>query len=201
MLEDIPPILDLHNHPEFEPYAIALGKLSHAWNHLHEALGQLFWATLGVQNGAIPLAVWYSSTSDHAQREMLRAAIAAASGQPRFAKFPSAREDVSWLLKEVDKIRGIRNDAIHAPIGIQRESEGFSVVPWSHMGNPRAKALLSKDLVKEYEWSSRKAGTLSGFAYLMSSSLWFPTTHGWPKRPKLPTLNDKGASELGQKTS
>jgi hypothetical protein len=37
----------------FEEYALALGKVAHAWNYLHEKLGR-FWPRNRVQSGRAP---------------------------------------------------------------------------------------------------------------------------------------------------
>jgi hypothetical protein len=49
---------------------------AHSWNHLQDALGQLFGLVAGM-NHWVALAIWYSSRSDRAEREMLRARRAA----------------------------------------------------------------------------------------------------------------------------
>jgi hypothetical protein len=38
--------LTTYTNPEFEPYLLALGHITLAWNDLQEQLGELFWALL-----------------------------------------------------------------------------------------------------------------------------------------------------------
>jgi hypothetical protein len=59
----------------FEVYALAVGKVVHAWNYLHETLGQLLYHVAGPDDGRAELSKWYSLKSDHLQRAMLRAAV------------------------------------------------------------------------------------------------------------------------------
>src|SRR5229473_1893775 len=82
----------------FEAYALAVGKVAHSWNYLHEALGQLFAAVLSAPNRGLALAVWYSTDSDRTQRNMLRAAVSS-SGEGRWQpRLPKAFDDLIWLL-------------------------------------------------------------------------------------------------------
>jgi hypothetical protein len=58
----------------FEPYFSAVGKVVHAWNHLHEELGKLFCEVVGISQ-SMGMAIWHSTANDKAQRVMLEAAI------------------------------------------------------------------------------------------------------------------------------
>lgn len=183
-----PAIHDLHKHKDYEPYALALGKLIHAWNHLHETLGTLFWVVMNVQDGTVPLAVWHSTPNDHAQREMLKAAVFASRNKGRFAQTPKATDEILWLLEQVGKTRNGRNDAIHAPLGVSITDNGFEISPYDFSGNPRAKSLLGKEILKEFDWYRAKAETLSTYAIMIGAALSFPDVHSLPERPPLPHL-------------
>jgi len=195
MVSEIPAVFDLHKHEDYEPYALSLGKLIHSWNHLHGALGYLLWMILSVQDGSVPLAIWNSATSDHAQRQMLKAATSASRNTGRFKSLPRAADDIEWLIQEVEKIRHGRNDAIHAPLGVTKTRDGedsFIITPWDAFGSLRAKSLVGKDLLKEFDWYRAKSDVLSSHSILMGACLAFPKRHPWPNRPLLPTL---GTSE------
>jgi hypothetical protein len=103
---------------EFDAYALAVGKVAYAWNHLQERLGQIFGIVLGAEaNHFIATAVWYSSDSDRAQQAMLREAITA-SPADRWLNRPKAKDDIIWLLKEANKLTDDRNNAIHTPVAV-----------------------------------------------------------------------------------
>jgi hypothetical protein len=57
----------------FAPYAREVGNLVASWNQLHERLGELFSVIVRKDQPGIALAIWYSTRSDLAQRQMLRA--------------------------------------------------------------------------------------------------------------------------------
>ena len=133
---------------QFEPYAIELGKLVYAWNRLHEKLFGLFWVVTGVQNGNIANAIWHSTDSDRAQRQMLRKAA-----QVVFAADSEKKDGVMWLLNQVDQsLAGNRNDAIHAPLAFFTDPSGTKLGPSWYSGHPRAKSLEGKELMTEFKW-------------------------------------------------
>ena len=79
----------------FKSYTLALGKVAHAWNYLHEKLGQLFVVITGAERD-MALAIWYSTDSDGTQRKMLEAAVAV--NNSRWEQWPKAKDDLAWLL-------------------------------------------------------------------------------------------------------
>jgi hypothetical protein len=99
----------------FAPYALEIGQLTRAWNALHDNLGQIFSQIVSPLNNNISGAVWYSPTSDAAQRKMLKAAYLA-WGAIDTKTHPHAKDDIKWLIDEVQVLADQRNDAIHAPI-------------------------------------------------------------------------------------
>ena len=100
----------------FDAYVAAVGKVAHAWNYLHERLGVLFVAVTGMERN-LALSIWYSVTSDRAQREMLKASVFATSSQ-RSEKLPKARDDLKWLLDRAEEVADARNNAVHAPCSL-----------------------------------------------------------------------------------
>jgi hypothetical protein len=165
---------------QFRPYAVQLGKLVFAWNRLHEKLSVLFWKVTGIQND-IAIAVWYSTDSDRAQRQMLRKAAEVA-----FAKDDKKREGVVWLLNQIDHaLAGSRNDAIHAPLAFFTDVFGTELKP-SLSGSPRAKGLAGKDLMTEFKWYRECADVLANYTTNLYAALSAPQLRPWPDIPSLP---------------
>src|ERR1700735_2797698 len=99
-----------------DAYALAVGKVAHSWNYLHERLGQLFVTVTGTKR-EIALAIWYTPVSDLLQRNLLKAAVTANIDHDWVEK-PHRKEDILWLLKEADLLSHRRNTAIHAPASL-----------------------------------------------------------------------------------
>jgi hypothetical protein len=170
----------------FEGYALAVGKVAHAWNFLHEKLGQLFVVISGADR-QIALSIWYSNNSDQAQRKILKAAIlACADGR---WPTPSAKEDLKWLLDRADDLAKDRNNAIHAPcslyIGGSQDGDAEMGAAY-HYGNPLARRLVGKSLQIEFEWSEACAEVLSRFTRGIEFALSYADRYSWPERPTLP---------------
>ena len=127
----------------FEAYTLALGKVAHAWNYLHENLAKLFCIMTEAER-AISLAVWYSTTIERAQREMLRAAVSATNNK-RWEQLPKAREDLKGLLEKSDVLAGHRNNAVHAPCSLYAQSR-FTVTPATFDGRPASKSAMRATL-------------------------------------------------------
>jgi hypothetical protein len=167
----------------FEPYYDAVGKVVHAWNGLQEQLAIIFCRVTDIDN-TMGLSVWHSSNNDRAQRQMLRAALAAVDEEWR-AKYPKGKEDITWLLNRADTLADGRNNVIHAPcsVGVKDQSE-FEVVPLSFYGNPRAKALRGKDVLEEFSRCETNVRILKGYAHWIDCVLSLEG-YAWPERPSL----------------
>jgi hypothetical protein len=183
----------------FEEYYLAVGKVARAWNTLHEYLGQLFVTASGADwtQPWVAFAIWYSVKSDRAQRDMLKAAVFAQSGL--WEKLPKALDDLKWLLDRCDELAEHRNDAVHAPCSIYIGSgpNGAEMGPaYFAAGNPRvktlkAKNLMGKQLIAEFDWCERYAWTLIGFIQKLEKPLTLPDRYPWPDRPPRPTRKTK----------
>ena len=177
----------------FEPYAIELGKLTYAWNRLHEQMARLFWTVSGVKNGAVPFAIWYSTSSDRAQRAMLRAATKASDWISHDNKAIICR-DIEWALARADALADKRNDALHSPYVVSVSAGGAKVMAADFSGHPRAMKLVGKDLLQEFRWYRDSAESLAAFISAIDTHLSFPTMMpDWPERPKMPKLGDPKA--------
>jgi hypothetical protein len=169
-----------------DPYFLAVGKVANEWNHLQEALGELFGVVAGI-NQKMAFAIWYSTQSDRTQREMLRAALSTSSEELWKHKPTHAQQDVTRLLNKADSIADQRNDAIHAPCSLGIEGGKFEMMPQYFFGNPRAKKLQGKNLLTELEWYAHSATALMLYSRLVTASL--SHAHSpWPDRPQMPTL-------------
>jgi hypothetical protein len=180
----------------FESYATAVGRVAYAWNYLHEKLGSLFVTVTGLEAGRhIALAIWYSPASDRSQREMLTAAIKASPETRWLPRLPTARADLIWLMKEADRLAGRRNDAVHAPCAMSinpSEDVRAEMSAAFYSGHDRAKNLIGKDLIVEFDWLERSAETLSRFTISATNALGtvnFP----WPDKPEMPNRLSKSA--------
>jgi hypothetical protein len=174
----------------FEAYTLAVGKVAHAWNYLHEKLGQLFAVITGADR-EIALAVWYSTDNDRAQRNMLKAAVAATTAE-RWASFSKAADHIKWLLDRADEVAEYRNNAIHTPCSLYiggGEFGGSEMGASFFHGHPRAKKLVGKKLIIEFDWCERYAETLSRFAQKVETAIAFPSKYPWPDKPTPPVRN------------
>lgn len=85
----------------FHAYALALGKVVHAWNYLHERLGQVFVDVSGAEP-AVALSIWNAlSENERYQRRMLGAAIKADAPE-RWRDIEKLPADLLWLIEEID---------------------------------------------------------------------------------------------------
>ena len=177
----------------FDPYVAAVGRVAHAWNYLHEKLGQLFVAVTGADRGII-LAVWYSTPNDRAQRRMLRAAINASAADKWEPRLPTARDDLLWLVKEADELAGARDNAVHVPCSTYTDSKGTGMFAAFFNGHPRARKLIGKKLIDEFLWCEECAEVLSRFSMRAEAAL-APQQYPWPNKPDIPTRERKRTLE------
>lgn len=175
----------------FEAYALAVGKVAHAWNYLQETLAHLFVHVLGVADRQVALAVSYSTDSDRAQQRMLRDAVNVAMA--RWPTRTKAKDDLIWLLKEVTALADHRNNAVHAPgaLYIGGGTDGAPEIgPSMFPGHPRAKRLMGKRLIEEFEWYETWAETLIEFGRSVEGAL-AVEQNPWPNRPRRPVRGPK----------
>jgi hypothetical protein len=169
----------------FEPYVAAVGRVSHAWNYLHERLGQLFVGVTECER-KIALAVWYSTKSDRGQREMLEAAIRASDADRWLPRLPAARADLLWMLNEADHLAEVRNDAMHVPCSAYTSEKGTEMGVAFFNGNPRARKLFGMKIIQEFEWCEQNTEALTRFAEKAETALAFER-YPWPERPPMAT--------------
>lgn len=168
----------------FDAYCLALGKVAHAWNYLFETLGQLFVIAAG-GNPHVANAIWYAPDSDRTKVDMLKAAISS-PGQTSWwlPEFPTAKEDVLWLLQRVQSLTDMRNNVIHAPCILLTDARGTAMAA-SFNGHERAKKLWGKEILVEFDWCERWTEELTRFARAMESAV-YDRQSAWPSRPGKP---------------
>ena len=171
-------------------YAKEIGSITILWNQLHDNLANILGFLLPSQNPLdfIAQSMWYSTTSDHAQRKMLRAAIDAHSGIE-----PDAKTKLIWLLDKVDNfLADKRNDALHTPFitGLSEDSRSHLLLAnHEFTQSPRAKKLRDKDLLKEFKWYANYASALAVYAKYLEQAL--IAGRPLPDKPDLPHLGQR----------
>jgi hypothetical protein len=187
------PFRDNYTERPYRPYALAIGQIALAWNDLCSVLAGIYWTVMGGGFPEIYLSAWNSIKSDRTQRDMLRDALRAYfqswSGLAALQNYPTAATDFDWLIVEVGKLEDARNNAVHGPLVLDRNS-GNTVFPSPLMANPRAKrlqALVDKreSLLGEFRRYRETAIRLRDYGWRMDLVL----SRGqgtWPERPKLP---------------
>lgn len=173
----------------FEEYTNAVGKVAYAWNFLHERLALCF-AAIVQGPPAIPLAIWYSTENDRAQRKMLHAAVKASDANTWATE--EQRGDVLWLLGKADSLSVSRNDAVHAPCSItvgHRDDDRAEMAPAFMNGHPRSTRLVltGTRILDECAWCEGYAEILARYAMQIETALKFSKQYAWPARPRLPT--------------
>jgi len=171
-------------------YFLALGRVAHSWNQLHEELAKLFCVTAALEEST-GIALWHALRSDRSQRDLLNAALDAAGRDARWStRFPAATDDIRWLLKQVNALAERRNDAVHAPCSVITGELKQEIAAISHSGNPRARNLRDKDIPAEFAWYEQTADVLRQHARELQAAL-ASARDPWPERPPLPTLGQR----------
>ena len=175
------------SHKSFRPYVTAIGQAAVAWNGLHEALRDIFWALTGA-NKATGSAIWYAIRSDRSQRGMIRAIAKLALETGGISDVVFKR--VEWLLGECENLSNKRDEVIHAPL-ISTAKDG--IYPNTFSGNPIAKRLLNKELLSEFRWCRDAGVTLTDFAMRLHLHMIMGDSEfgGLPEIPSMPNRGQK----------
>jgi hypothetical protein len=177
----------------FNTYACALGGVAHAWNFLHERLGRLFVRIVNAPDRSVTAAIWYSPFSDRSQRDMLRAAVLA-SNEPCWNSLPKqARDDIIWLIEQVNSLGRERDAAVHAPCILNIDHAGTEMAASPLSGHRRTKELSGKNVINEFKRCEQRATSLSIFTDAIVDVLSF-TGYTWPEKPKTPIHKSKKAA-------
>lgn len=185
-----------YTNPIFRPYTIALGEFALAWNGLHEALALLFCAVMGGGQSKHHLAVWHALKVDRAQRDIL---LAATKNNQLAVSPPRLMKDIDWICAKANSLEDSRNDALHAPLWVNRRARNRTVKPIIGLGHARAKKLFGKDVLFEYRWGRDSANALSLFAEQLRRAL-LDGSEPWPDRPQLPNRGDTNGKKQPRPT-
>lgn len=169
---------------EVSAYVRGIGMVAHAWNSLHEALCALFVLIIRGREAAAVEAVWHSSYNDRTQREMLRYAITASQHM-----HPKYKDDLLSVLKRLDSLSAMRDDAIHAPVLAIPQTGELEVVASFLTDHRRAKHLRGKSLIVEFDLCKRWTESVTQFVNLAVDALAGRGT--WPDIPTPPTRRQK----------
>jgi hypothetical protein len=166
-----------------EAYALAVGRLSIAWNYLHGALGDVFALVSGGDDELVKK--WRSIPNDSAQRQKLRTAINAANPD-RWKQTRTAPADLLWILERTDDLSIVRNDAMHAPVMLHIGAEIVEVGVALHTtGDERERRLLAiaasgRKLLDEFAKCEQDIDALSVFVLWATAALAEPDRQEWP---------------------
>ena len=185
---------DTFREKHFQPYAKAIGQVVLAWNDLHESIGYLFACILGEDAYDMAGEVWYTCNQDRAARQMLRAAASKFYTEPA-QNLAKAKDDIAFLLAQVESLEDARNDIVHSPmwlVGIKNPA-GPEIRPVHIFGHRRAVKLSKKpNLLAEMAWCRETAIALRDFTIELDDAIWnHRRLKSWPKRPSLPNRGQK----------
>lgn len=191
----------------FRPLAVELGWIVFEWNRLHESMGELFADLLFPLDRDVAFAIWHSNPNDRAQRRLLGHTLDAI----KEISFPSLRQDIKWLLGELDDEANRRDDAIHAPlIFVNHAADGgfdVHIEPSDQTYSPRALGLLKRSHppLQQFMWYRDHLAKLASFAGHLHSAIIFSDRDPpfpWPDKPALPPVGQyqSRAAQSGAKS-
>lgn len=164
-------------------YCLAVGQVTVLWTKIHEDLAQMFANRLHANPDQAGIA-WYSHKSDSGQRKLFREVLERVplNGAQHFS---TAKDDVLWLMGNLDRLAGVRNHAIHSAVMIIAGENGpeFAPVWWSR--DPKLRKLSGRDLVAMLATCRSDLDKLCDFNRSMHSALFAPDKNTWPQRPEL----------------
>jgi hypothetical protein len=183
----------------FEPYTKSIGSLLLAWNDLHERLSTVFVMAMGLKQFARSFALWHETRNDVGKRRLLRAAIANLPAS-EIGERKKLIAEITWLLKAVDKLEGLRDDSVHTPliytfpniltlaeVILGRDAGVPTVMPHTGFANPRALLIETKkqNMLVELRYARSRVLVLRDYAIAIDHA-WANARVPWPDRPDLP---------------
>lgn len=176
-----------------------LGKLVRRWSWLHERLVGVFHLASATHK-SIAYAIWHSSKSDAAQRDMLVAALTASINELRLLAADKHHEfqrrvfdEYIWIVKEIGKHSHDRNDLIHSPIALFLGSGAvqFEAIVTDAYANPRAVKLANKELFQLCRWLTSFCEDMGTYLSLVDQCVRLdsklPARPKFKQRSELPT--------------
>jgi hypothetical protein len=179
----------------FDLYTSAVGRVAYAWNRLQEGMAELFVRVVGGQNAdtaeamlrrSLTEAVWHSSFNDRLQRQMLEAAVMASRPDPVWRRLPrGASDDLVWLIRRANHLGDRRDEVVHAPVALTAKIDGISMEADYLSAHRRARSLVHKDPLVEFDWLERSVLALTRFAEAAYAAMRSERA-AWPQRPSAP---------------
>jgi hypothetical protein len=171
----------------YEPFMMALGELAFQWNALQDEMCSLFCVLLQSKNPDIGEAIWHTVKSDRGQREMLMNLLPVARINGLKISLPF-QKDIKDVLNSIMKLENDRNDAIHSPMAIWIEAEGFAIKPNTLSNNPRARNLEGKNLMQTFGYVTHCAGLYGRYLNKVQAKI-INKDEPFPKKPQAPPLS------------
>jgi hypothetical protein len=178
---------------------LELGRLVRRWSWLHERLAGVF-RLASATHQSIADAIWHSSKSDAAQRDMLIAALGASLKELKLLTNDDHNafqqrifDEYIWIAKEIGKHSHDRNDLIHSPIALFFASGAveFEAIVTDVYSNPRAKKLAEKELFQLCRWLSSFCDDMGKHLALVDQAVRLggkiPSRPKFKQRSELPT--------------
>jgi hypothetical protein len=173
----------LPRHPAYDEHALRIGRISMAWNSLHEHFFWLFQDILDKRDGGkLAYRVWHSVQNDTTQRAFLKGALATA-GDAQFVR------SVDWLIKQAEKIALERNALTHAVVRLIGPDEARAKLYASHTSREAHLKQLASKSSPDWERVERNLIVMGDYAAQIWLRHFYDRQHGlrrpWPRRPRL----------------
>jgi hypothetical protein len=173
----------LPRHPAYDEHALRIGRISMAWNTLHEHFFWMFQEIVGKGNdGKLAYRIWHSVQNDTSQRAFLKGTIDTL-GDPRFVR------SVSWLMKQAEKIASERNALMHAVVRLIGPNDARAQLYASHTSREAHLRQLAVKSAPDWDRVERNLIVMADYAatiwarHFIEPSLGFQRP--WPRRPRL----------------
>lgn len=132
------------------PFAKSVGELVWAYNLAHSRLAWFFNSMFRETDINIGRVMWLSLKMDHLQRELLIAALEAIIPASPIER--RMLKDVLWAANKIDKLAGLRNDAVHMVTRIDTQHPQWEILVESTFTAAKRAARLQamKDMNKAF---------------------------------------------------
>ena len=178
-------------------FADQVGAVIWAWNYCHAAFCDLFGVLVNRQNLMIGYAIWHTSQSDTAQRELLFSVA-----KFTLAKRPRLLARVEWAKRSADSLSTIRNDAAHTATMFSGRLSAPSLVPSIFATAPkRLRRLEHRDLNEMCFLLKGDLIALGGYVRLLGAESAFPGHYPLQKRPKLLSIPSQTSKRTRRRTN
>jgi hypothetical protein len=179
--------------PAVQRYAIQVGEVTWAWNHLHSMLHIVF-ANLIEDDIKTAIPIWHSQKSDDGQRSLL-----AATARIKLAKQQRLLKQLLWVIESAGRLAAYRNDAIHTPFMAEKIRGRWKLVPEPFTGHlPRVQRLTTAGHEKLFRLLRGDLLALSSYAGRIWREIRIPGLLGpLPRKPALQSLRLVQAQKSG----